>query len=329
MECIIAMKPRILRKLLIIGSKVIKKRFAFALMSAIILTSCAEDDQGSSFTGGEPELLSNILDNPEDFIFFGSFESTKPGDPEWIQDWGIAYTARIDQIELINNAVHGERAIRIPFPKGNYGAVNTGVQFPIQFSRINTIPKTFDSLYLSYHVYFEDGFDFRLGGKLPGLMGGGTSWERTGGSLPTGSNGWSMRFMWRERGRAVIYAYLPPGKYRMTPTWGSDIELGASFTTGQWHHVEQYIKVNSINKENGQLRVWLDGKKLLDLNDIGYRSVENDKGAIGGILVSLFHGGDDSRWAPTRNSYIRLDNIIASRKRISTFLKDKKIDSKL
>lgn len=294
----------------------------FLALSILALTACIDgnDDSRVSRCCGESELLSAKFDNLNDLVFFGSFEKTEPGEPEWIRDWGIPYTVRAEHIELSSNAAHGKRAIRIHFPKGSYGTSSTGAQFPIQFSLIEGMQQTFNSLYLSYYIYFENGFDFRIGGKLPGLMGGGASWERSGGSLPSGSNGWSLRFMWREKGRAVVYAYLPPGKYRKNSNWGTDIDLGKRLGTGKWHHIEQYVNVNSINKEDGQLRVWVDGQLLLDLNDVTYRTVENGNGEIGGILVSTFHGGNDPRWAPTKNSYMHMDSISASRKRISQSL---------
>ena len=56
---------------------------------------------------------------------------------------------------------------------------------------------------LIYSFMMKPGFEFVKGGKLPGLGGG----NATTGCDPIDPGGWSMRYMWRRNGKAVVYAY--------------------------------------------------------------------------------------------------------------------------
>ena len=153
-------------------------------------------------------------------------------------------------------------------------------------------------------------------------MGCGQSWERSGGNQPNGTNGWTLRLMWREGGKAVVYSYLPPHKYGGAQ-WGLDIDLNRTFKPGIWHCIEQYVRVNDIGQQNGKLHVWIDNELVLTLDDVLYRTVDNRAGKIGGIYVSTFHGGNTSEWAPQRDSYALFDGFAAAKyRRIGPYKKD-------
>ncbi|MDG5816554.1 hypothetical protein QA601_15765 [Chitinispirillales bacterium ANBcel5] len=234
--------------------------------------------------------------------------------------WGIEWMKRAQGAEAVSVLPPGAtgKCLRVSYPRGGVGPLESGVEFPVSFRNIPTIKQTtFDSLYLRYYLCFEKGFDFCLGGKLPGLIGAGQSWKRAGGDLPDGTNGWSMRLMWRRNGNAVVYAYLPPGKYT-NRQWGFDIDLNTSFKTARWHCVEQYVKVNDSGCENGQLKVWVDGLKALELQDLVYRTVDNEAGKIGGIFFSTFHGGNTKEWAPATDSFALFSGVVAARRRIGS-----------
>ncbi len=61
---------------------------------------------------------------------------------------------------------------------------------------------------LTYKVYFEPGFDFAKGGKLPGLAAKGFDSGCTeNGSAKRSGSRWSVRLMWRANGRVELYSY--------------------------------------------------------------------------------------------------------------------------
>lgn len=273
-----------------------------------------------SAVAGESGNIEPALESRSDLVFYGGFETDLPGTGDWREVWGSPWSApnRSGELSTVTGtaAIAGDKALRVDYPAGGVGPGETGTQWPIRFADFNgAIPAGYDSLFLRYYVYFEEGFDFVKGGKLPGLMGGEDSWSRSGGNQPDGTNGWTMRFMWRTGGEAVVYAYLPPGKYK-EGDWGTDIALNRAFTTGKWICIEQFIQVNTIGNEDGKLKVWMDDELVLDLDDVLYRTVDNDAGKIGGIYVSTFHGGNTADWAPSVTSYARFDGFVAGYNRI-------------
>jgi len=287
--------------------------YSIALSSILILNPAT----AIATVHGEPQHLEPGLVGRSDIIFYGGFEADALGSVNWTKNWGIAFTSRIADATLVDGAeaVAGEKAIRVDYPKGGVGPSATGMQFPVDFSRISGMQAHYESLYLRYYVFFESGFDFVKGGKLPGLMGSEGSWIRSGGNIPDGTNGWTMRLMWREEGEAVIYAYLPPGKYQRG-VWGTDIPLGKTFATGRWICIEEFVKVNTPGRNDGQLTVWIDNEQVLALTDVNYRTIDNAAGKIGGIYVSTFHGGNTPDWGPAVTSHARFDGIVAALNRV-------------
>jgi hypothetical protein len=268
---------------------------------------------------GEPDALEAGLAGRTDILVYGGFETDIPGTGDWRTIWASPWMNpnRSDQLSTVHGdkAIAGGKALYVSYPKGGVGPNETGTQWPSRLADYGTLASTYDSLYLRYYVYFEPGFDFNRGGKLPGLMGGGNSWSRSGGDQPDGTNGWTMRFMWRSNGEAVVYAYLPDGKYK-EGIWGTDIKLNVHFETGKWICIEQFIKVNTIGTPDGKLQVWIDNTLVLDLDDVLYRTVENDAGRVGGFYFSTFHGGSDISWAPSLDSYARFDAIVLALQRV-------------
>lgn len=227
-------------------------------------------------------------------------------DPEWLSTIDPPWHSRLQTTQLrpTPDAPLFTTSLQVNYPQGSVGPEQGGAQFPMLFEKWQGLQPLYRSLTLEYCLKFNDGFDFRKGGKLPGLMGGGDSWSRSGGQQPNGANGWTLRYMWRSEGRAVIYAYLPAspnGRYGNQP-WGQDIELYKRFKPGQWHCLKQSVTINELGKEDGQLRVWFDGELVLDRSDITYRLEDTPQGFIGGVYFSSFHGGNTADWAPQQDS---------------------------
>ena len=269
--------------------------------------------------GGDPLTIEDSLAHRDDILFYGGFEQGY-NTTAWRNRWGVPWVNRGTANKVVENHFLGENSLRVSYPKGGVGPGETGGQFPIVLAGMDNLqePHYFQELYLRYYVKFEEGFDFRLGGKLPGLMGGGNSWSRSGGDQPDGTNGWSMRFMWRRDGDLVVYAYLPPsenGKWGGVQ-WGQDIDCNFRAEPGKWHCIEQFIDVGTPGHDDGRLMVWIDGVKRLDIDDIRYWDVENNYGRIGGAYFSTFHGGSSASWAPEVDSWAQFDGFVMARERV-------------
>lgn len=169
------------------------------------------------------------------------------------------------------------------------------------------LPASYEELYFSYRVRFEDGFDFVRGGKLPGLFGGKGN---TGGNLPDGSDGWSGRMMWQDRGEATQYIYHPD-QPRM---YGEFFYWDHRFQPGRWHTVEHHFTMNTPGMHDGILQTWFDGEDSLRVEGLRFRDV--DTFAIDGFWLATFFGGADDTWNTTKDEYVYFDDFVVSTERI-------------
>lgn len=198
------------------------------------------------------------------------------------------------RMAIIDDPLQG-RVLRVKYPKDGVGPRQSGGQFdyPLPPAQEYT---------LSYRLYFEEGFEFVLGGKLPGLTSGGEKF--TGGVHPTKGQGFSARYMWRKEGQAVVYLYSVDNK----GPWGEDIALeGIKFESGRWYELKQRIKLNDPDAKNAELQVWVDGTMVLNKRDFRLRIGE--QGKIDSLYFSTFFGGSRPNWAPSKDVYVRFDDF--------------------
>lgn len=155
-----------------------------------------------------------------------------------------------------------------------------------------------DSATLRYRLRFAPGFDFVRGGKLPGLYGGrGPS----GGVLPQGDDGFSLRLMWREAGAGEVYAYLPG----MAQRHGLSLLRGRlQFVPGRWHQLTQQLLLNTPGQDDGVLRMWLDGTAVGEVG--GLRLRDSARLRVDGVFVDVFFGGSDDGWAASADTHVDL-----------------------
>ncbi|MDB5801592.1 MAG: Carbohydrate-binding family [Rhodocyclales bacterium] len=117
---------------------------------------------------------------------------------------------------------------------------------------------------LAYDVYFEPGFDFAKGGKLPGLAAAAfdSGCTEDGNNKRSGTN-WSERIMWRANGRVEMYSYdqsRPSGScginkmidqvagdppYEVPGQIPNDGKF--RFKSGIWYTVRVSVKMNDNN----------------------------------------------------------------------------------
>eukprot|EP00121_Abeoforma_whisleri_P005983 Awhi_evm1s5432 len=185
-----------------------------------------------------------------------------------------------------------------------------GSQFYQSFEGLN------DKATLEYEVYFPSDFEWKKGGKLPGLHGGNE--KCSGGFKADGKNCYSLRLMWRENGAFETYAYLPlskavdefcagcagyaePIKKCSQATehhWCAiDRKSKNKFKKNKWHKIQQSIKLNDPDEADGTYELRVDGELISKLKNVVYRTT--DKLKVNGLFFSTFFGGDDSSYAPS------------------------------
>ena len=268
----------------------------FIVFLVLLLSSCSFVSSKDTSSASEYGYLQ-----PLDFKTITSETDKNSGLEEWIQQWGVRKRGKwgFENISFVKDpSGRFSQVLRVRYPSGSASPSVSrknnvsigGAQF---CADLRMSPK--NSLRLSYYLRFSKNFDFVKGGKLPGLFGGT---EISGGKIPDGTNGFSTRFMWRRNGDGEVYAYLPTNK-----KYGTSIGRGNwKFIPGKWHHLEQEVKLNQPGSNNGQIKVWLDGKKVLDEGGLTFRTTEALK--IEGIFFSTFFGGGDASWATQSDVFV-------------------------
>lgn len=197
------------------------------------------------------------------------------------------------------------KVLEIDYPKGGFGPSKGGAQW------ISYLPSPSDKLTVSYWIRFPTNFDWVLGGKLPGLIGGKdkkSGWPITGGIHPTGVNGWSVRVMWKKNGEIIQYVYHmdQPGKHGDEFKWKIDGQP-AHFKAGVWQKITSEITLNNPGKKDGRIRSWLGEQLALDQKSLEFRSTPSIQ--IDAFCFSTFFGGEDPDWAPSKDETIRFDDF--------------------
>lgn len=150
---------------------------------------------------------------------------------------------------------------------------------------------------LKYTVQFQEDFEWKLGGKLPGLSGG----TSTTGCNKIDPYGWSVRLMWREHGKVSLYLY----DQKRNDFCGKDIALNYQFEAAKEHTINLKVKINDPGVSNGAVNVQVDNIHLLTLKNVELRgNIGKEDALIDTFMFSVFYGGQGPQWAPTRDTEI-------------------------
>jgi hypothetical protein len=161
----------------------------------------------------------------------------------------------------------------------------------------------FKQITYSYKLKLANNFDFVLGGKLPGVGGGIAN---TGGHKPNGKDGWSVRVMWNREGKLVQYVYHPdqPIKFGEAFAWSMPKPL----QRGIWHTLKSTVTMNTPGQRNGRIQSWLDGRLVLNKNNIRFR--DTNQLLIDQFLFASFYGGSTASWAPRQSQVAYFDEFV-------------------
>ena len=164
------------------------------------------------------------------------------------------------------------------------------------------VPDLGDMSALSYEVQFDPGFRFRRGGKLPGLYSRSAP---SGGRQADGTNGFSVRLMWRVGGAGEIYAYVANHGGR---PFGWSIGSGLfTFAPGRWTRIGLEVSLNTPGTADGRMRLWIAGNLVVDQDGVMYRT--DPTMAIDGLMFSTFFGGRSEAWASPISQSARFRNF--------------------
>ncbi|OBZ65906.1 hypothetical protein A0H81_14112 [Grifola frondosa] len=177
---------------------------------------------------------------------------------------------------------------------------------------------------MSYDVMFEEGWDWRKGGKLPGIYGGvgDTAYRCTGGRQTDRCKCFDLRLMWRENGAGELYAYLPhiesntarmigvPPRSIQHADYGFSVGRGAwRFTPGKWSTIAQRVKMNDVGHANAEIEVCVDGVSVILVTGLILRTEEGPDSRVQGLHFQTFFGGNSTDWASPKDQKAWFANI--------------------
>ncbi|MEO0530265.1 MAG: polysaccharide lyase [Planctomycetota bacterium] len=213
---------------------------------------------------------------------------------------------------------YGGKSLVVTYPEGESASGKS--QWRLEFDQGH------EELFLSYRLRFDEGFNFVLGGKLPGLCGGTCN---SGGDKPNGNDGWSARMMWRtnnwsavpggsDTANIVQYAYHPdqPTQFGEDLRWDDGTTPGwREFESDQWYHLQHRVVMNTPGVADGVIQAWLDGELVLDVQDLRFRDTSSIQ--IDAMYFSTFFGGNSEIWEATKEERAYFDDFVVSTEYLS------------
>lgn len=159
-----------------------------------------------------------------------------------------------------------------------------------------------ESYTLNYKVFFENGFDFARGGKLPGL---GPKFPVTG-CTEGGPGNWSVRLMWLPEGGISIYYY----DQELADSCGNGAKsYSFRFQTGRWYDISLYVKLNSPTLSDGQITLYVDGAQVVTRANVKLRAIDGVDTEVQKLLFATFFGGSSAEWSPSSTVKSRFDDF--------------------
>ena len=218
------------------------------------------------------------------------------------------------------NPAGSGNVMKLTYLKGKSASLSGG-QFYRDVKSLNNVGE------LEYEVFIPKSFQWKKGGKLPGLYGGNK--ECSGSKVrPNGKNCFSTRLMWRENGIGEVYMYLPFKENPDTfckqcayPVGNKCSQLSSAeycawargsfrFQAGSWNRIKQVVKLNTPGKADGTFELFHNGRKVAAHYNVVYRTTSSLK--VSGLLFSSFYGGEGKMYAPTSDQELLFRNIKVS-----------------
>ncbi|MGD8765988.1 MAG: hypothetical protein PVG87_27015 [Desulfobacteraceae bacterium] len=168
-------------------------------------------------------------------------------------------------------------------------------------------------LYSSFWIKFAKNFDFVMVGKVPGFAGGAAN---SGGNKPNGRDGFGGIMMWAKNAIVVQYVYHPDP--HPNDPWGEGFRwnIGGQryFQRGKWHHIENYVKMNTPGKHDGVIKGWFDGELAFKKTDFRFRDV--DSFAVDLFYFQTHFGGEGPQFQPKKDEFIYFDKFTIATERV-------------
>ncbi len=248
-------------------------------------------------------------------IFRQDFEHNTTGiynREEWKQDWNHPpYENNLKNTYIVKQD-NGNHVMKWIFPAGSVGPGQGGGQFEAP------LVKGLNEVYFSYNIQFRPGFEWVLGGKLPGLAGGPHSYW-PGVRKPAWQDGFSNGLMWgyktstRDRsGHLYFYSYYQDmyGLYGDLFPWGN---FSFQTDTGRWYNITIRMVMNTIKPDgsggnfDGIMEGFIDGVLMVSKTGLRFRNTNTVH--IDRMKIYSHFGGSGPEYGALRDEWILLDDV--------------------
>lgn len=234
-------------------------------------------------------------------VFENNFEDNQTGDyqsqdfyRDWVNPDAILRNTTVDIIQENSN-----KFMRGYYPAGSLSPHQGGYLWESDISGQQ------NEIYFSYDIRFKPGFQWVIGGKIPGVAGG----YSPAGIIPAFNDGFTVRLMWGADGYLLMYVY----HHDQTIIWGSSWKWSDfRFQTGKWYNLTIRIVTNTVGTTKGDnnaiLEGFIDGKLMFQKSDLRFRNVNTiypDR-----ILIESFFGGNTDDYRAQADEYIDIDNYV-------------------
>ncbi|KAF9257931.1 polysaccharide lyase family 14 protein [Marasmius fiardii PR-910] len=211
-------------------------------------------------------------------------------------------------------------ALEALYPKGS---INPSAPIPGGFGFYLTGPKGFvagKEVVMSYRLMFERDWEWVKGGKLPGISSlvrevggvGDLAYRCSGGRQENRCKCFNVRLMWRQNGAGELYTYLPltennkrrllavPPLSRANNDYGFSVGRGSFiFVKARWMCIALRLKMNTVDEEDGELELWIDGLSVIFIRGLSFR--DSEAAIIKGMHFQTFFGGHAEDWASPKD----------------------------
>ena len=267
---------------------------------------------GDGYMVGSPSKATvTIVDNDQapgpiddiNVIFSHSFGNNTLGaysraeiDADWKNP--SSGTLNISRSFIVMDTIVGvpTKVLHWEYPKGSLSPTYGGGQWETAAGAI------YEEIYFSYDIKFKPGFNFQLGGKIPGLKGAPDVTK-----APTWSQGFTASMMFTKTGKINFYSYNQAGASQ-SYSWGENTR----FTPGQWHNITYRVVMNTIGSSGGNkdgiLEGFFDGKLVCAYTNICFRNLSTI--GVDYMKIYSFFGGDSDDWRNTKDEWVHLDNFM-------------------
>lgn len=251
--------------------------------------------------------LDREIKKHPDVIFVTGFDEAG----NWKSQWAKGAYGETDiigaDVPLMFTPIQGP-ALRANLKKGS----NLGFEARLYLKDHGGEP---DELYFRYYLRLANDWNPNLtGGKLPGIAGtyGEAGW---GGRRVDGSDGWSLRgsFAPAFSSNHPMSGLTQLGTYayhaEMSDFYG-DLWIwpGALLARNRWYSIEQYVRMNRPGVSDGNMRVWVDGRLVMDRTKMRLRNV--DRLHIETVWLNAYHGGAE---VSPHDQHLYIDNVVVAR----------------